>query len=378
MFSGFACLFALQHNLKQQLDIPDDQSARSFNFSYCVSALYWGQVVFRFGHEGLLRSLSAGQRSQLALTVMGFVLLALWWTWTRKVHSLPLVGLAYFTGGAGLGTFEGNFVQLLGQLHPEAKLHGISGIPVGIFLVVVVGFALIGLGLVSSGDIYAAAGIACFAAVWLMQPVLAAPGREAETAEEVWSPVVESAMRSGRRSVAARADPGAMKKVQYLTSVVYFLNMSIVSCWSPGVLLYVYNSDHVTVTGLGRISTSLFFSVFSSFGFVADLVSRKLIYLWSVSPPSPVYFLALSVVGVSLLTTRSAMMAPLGTLLVFLGNGSIYACSCRLIDNVRGDDQVRSRANSLFFAAGDVGSIIGASLIPHIAALLTTHSLVNV
>jgi hypothetical protein len=191
--------------------------------------------------------------------------------------------------------------------------------------------------------------------------------------EEVWSPVVESAMRSGtpvRQRVAEIRRAPRMKQI-YISSAAYMVNMCIVSGWSPGVLLYVYNTKYVHLAYLGEITTSLFFSVFSSFGFVADLLSRKFVYLPSFSSTSvqPPYLLLFTLLGVTVLALQEPELAPLGTLMVFLGNGSIYACSCRLIDGLASEDEMR-KANTVFFAAGDVGAILGASLIPHLRALM--------
>ncbi len=158
-----------------------------------------------------------------------------------------------------------------------------------------------------------------------------------------------------------------------VASIVYSINMTVVSSWSPGVLLYLYNQDYVSVKYVGRLQTSLFFSVFSSFGFAADLVSRKCVYLWTLADLPVWVFLLSTGAGVTLLSLQQPLLAPVGTLLVFFANGSIYACSCRLIDRLA-TEQLVARANSWFFAAGDLGSIAGASLIPYIRSLLTNSS----
>jgi hypothetical protein len=236
------------------------------------------------------------------------------WRWR-----LQAVGGLYFMGGAALGVFEGNFVQHLGRWHSEAKLIGISGIPVGIFLIVVVGFAVMGLGWVGAKGLYGVTALGCGIAVFSLDLFETSHHVRAAWEEEgVWSPILESAARSGIYEELENEveDEISHWRVVVVCALTYFLNMAVVSAWSPGVLLYLYNESTVYLEFIGFISTSLFLAVFSSFGFVADLVSRKLVYIWC--PEYPIVFLSLTLIGLGVLVCQKPLIAPLGTMFIFL------------------------------------------------------------
>lgn len=157
---------------------------------------------------------------------------------------------------------------------------------------------------------------------------------------------------------------------------VFMVNMLIVSAFSPGVLLYLYNTPRIQLLPGDQVddlvvSTGYFFATFSSFGFIADVVSRKRVYA-KKSLSHPVGYLLLTLLGVSVILAQIPLVAPVGTLLIFFANGSIYAQSCRWID-ARAENKSLVFSNSVFFFMGDCGSVIGALLIPFIRDFMATH-----
>jgi hypothetical protein len=146
--------------------------------------------------------------------------------------------------------------------------------------------------------------------------------------------------------------------------------MLFVAAFSPGVLLYLLNDAYVEIFPSQWIRTGIFFAIFSSFGFVGDVVSRRIVY--SMKPKfHPIWYLALTAAGVCIIVSMVPVIAPIGTFLVFFANGSIYAQSCRLLDSKLETEKVSVLGNSLFFFLGDCGSVIGALSVPFIRDLLT-------
>ena len=365
VFSGFASLFALQHSVKHALNIPDDESTQSHRFSYAVSTLYFGQLIGRFGHHFACACLGTKRRAIAGSLMMFLSVASLFIIQTMpKFQRISLVSVAYFTGGIGLGSFETNYVSQLSHLGRKTKLFGILGVPLGIFLVVVPGYGAIGLGLIRPAFVYfaVALGILLSSIVLATLPCPDQPVHEEESNDEAWS--VQLAARnmefSGRIGIIeALQDCRFWLKTVTRVGWVFMVNLVIVTCFSPGVLLYLYGDS----VGLNwKIPRDLFFAIFSFFGCFADTWSRRIAYRIT-EQVKPDKFLLLTALGVLMVASLIPTIAPFGTFLVFMANGSIYAHSCRIIDkNV--DRKFLLAANSVFFIMGDCGSILGSLMIP--------------
>ena len=118
-----------------------------------------------------------------------------------------------------------------------------------------------------------------------------------------------------------------------------------------------------------------FFSLYNTFTFLGGSISRKVAYLDTVGRPIGL-FLLFSVAGVALNVVGSqtgvGVLALLGGMCVFLGNGSIYNRSTKNIDN-----NVASVFNltalSTWLLIGDLGSVAGSNLTPYLSQWLGNH-----
>ena len=263
--------------------------------------------------------------------------------------------------------------MVLAALGHRTKIIGISGIPIGIFLVIVPGFIAVTAGLpveyiywsvfamLLGGMAILLNGLTFPEIDWLLSSAESLGGRTLDDG-------LEDIEVEARESEA----PGSLAWVMPVVSVglVFTVNMLVVSAFSPGVLLYLYNTPRIPIQTpwwSGEVLTGYFFAIFSSFGFIADVVSRKRVYSRKPSV-HPVWFLPFTMLGVVVIGTGIPAIAPIGTLSIFFGNGSIYAQSCRWIDMRIKRDLVF--ANSLFFFLGDCGSVIGSFLIPFIRDIM--------
>lgn len=367
VFAGYACLFSMQHMIKMFFEIPDDDSAESHSFSYTITAMYISNLIFRLGQNVLLGALSPRQRAFIGLAAMtvSMLLLGVKVFWLNQ-KQLSTVTFAYALGGVAIGTFETNFSVVLAALGTKTKVYGISGIPLGIFIVIVPGFIAVTAGCNIVYIYLLVAGLLIVGGL-----VLICGLRYPEIDEKRL--LLVSSSSSFRKN----------QKVQWIIPVlslgtVFSINMLFVSAFSPGVLLYLYNQPQINLLFLPSplvVPTGYFFAVFSSLGFFADVLSRKRIY---TSKPlhHPVGYLLLTALGVSILTMKKQVppfFAPFATFLIFFANGSIYAQACRKLDHllVKCDPSLLVVANSVFFFLGDCGSVIGALLIPFIRDLLS-------
>lgn len=364
LFAGYAALFSLQHVIKVWFGIPDDDSSASHHFSFAITSLYVWNLVFRLGHNVLLRPFSPRRRALIGLCSMAISMLVLALVvFHLGFKSTLVVAVAYAFGGIAVGTFETNYSVVLAALGHRTKIFGISGIPVGIFLVIVPGFIAVTAGLPVVYIYWCVLGL-LVVGVGVLLYGLNFPDID----WLVSSDEEESIPGEQSPTIVAIDHPHSSRTERWMLPVVsvglvFTLNMMFVSAFSPGVLLYLYNGATVSVAGTA-VSTGYFLATFSSFGFVADVLSRKRIYA-KKPEHHPVRFLALTAAGVGVILLQNPLIAPLGTFLVFYANGSIYAQSCRWMDRVL-DAKVLVMANSVFFFLGDCGSVIGAVLIPFI------------
>ena len=365
LFSGYAALFSLQHVIKTFFGIPDDNSPESHHFSFAITCLYIWNLIFRLGHNVILHPFTPRLRALVGLLsmVVSMSLLGIG-IFTLGYRSTTLLAIAYAFGGIAVGTFETNYSVVLAALGNKTKIYGISGIPLGIFLVIVPGFIAVTAGL---PVVYIYASVVCLLIVGILILIFGLEFPEIDWLLSVDSEYGDPQQRglSSFRSLECRDKTTHWFLPVVSVGLVFTLNMLFVSAFSPGVLLYLYNTPTVYLTPLANsLATGYFFATFSSFGFVADVLSRKRIY--SKKPTHhPIRYLILTAFGVAIIIAQMPIIAPIGTLLVFYANGSIYAQSCRWLD-MRLDPRVQVIANSVFFFLGDCGSVIGAILIPFI------------
>jgi MFS family permease len=380
IFAGYAALFSMQHVIKVYFGIPDDDSKASHDFSFAITSLYLWNLIFRLGHNVILRPFGPRQRSLMGLCAMvvSMLILAVF-VFGQGIKSIYLVALAYAFGGIAIGTFETNYSVVLAALGNKTKVIGISGIPVGIFLIIVPGFVAVTAGLAVE-YIYWSVVALVVGAIGILMSGLTFPEVDWLLSSNSLDMEVDRLEATGDDlSVQGETNVGTVREKGWVLKVisvglVFTLNMLFVSAFSPGVLLYLYNTSSISLLPLDwTISTGYFFAIFSSFGFVADVVSRRRIYAKKPRLMHPVRFLVLTAMGVGIILLRLPLIAPLGTLLVFYANGSIYAQSCRWIDLVMvgTENKFLVFANSIFFFLGDCGSVLGALLIPFIRDLMS-------
>ena len=378
VFSGYAALFSLQHVIKVFFGIPDDNSESSHQFSFAITVQYICNLIFRLGHNAILMPFTPRQRCLVGLVSMGISMSILSiGIFTLQIRSLPLLATAYGFGGCAVGVFETNYSVVLAALGNQTKIFGISGIPLGIFLVIVPGFIAVGMGMDVRCIYWSVLILLCLGAFVLFN-VIHYPEvdsllswndndddyNEAETTDgagHMFPTTNEHRTKSSKKWILPVISVG----------VVFLVNMMFVSAFSPGVLLYILNGPQVNMYSSLAIRTGYFFAIFSSCGFVGDVISRRLVYRRSSANPfHPIWYLVFTACGVLIIIAQIPLIAPIGTFLVFFGNGSIYAQSCRKLDTFL-DPSVSVWGNSLFFFLGDCGSVIGAVSIPYVRDLMT-------
>jgi hypothetical protein len=354
MFAGYASLFGLQHELKARFNLADNDSAASHAFSFAVSFQFIFNLIFRPGHNIFFSFLSARQRVYAAMTSMMcamFVLSVVIVIFEQ--HRLCWVVLAYSLGGVAVGTFECNFFSTITPLGHATKHRAIMAIPIGIASVLIFGFFAMGPPFhVSVAALYltAAAGLACGMVVMATR-------------------IPDVPMQSGGKQAGLGTFISDLRQFRkWLPQIWHYplagtIDMFTLSCFSPGVLLYIYNGKTVALTSSMVIPTDSFFAIFNFFNMLGGVTGRAISY--RMKPRHPICYAIINVVGVSICLLKIPLLAPLGTFIVMMGDGLIYGALAKHIDT-HVPKEFNLTAFSFRFVMSDVGSVIGANSISYV------------
>jgi len=142
------------------------------------------------------------------------------------------------------------------------------------------------------------------------------------------------------------------------------VDMFALSCFSPGVALFIYNGASVDVLP-GRLvmPTETFFALYNTTNMLGGLLGRCLSY--RLKPRHPVCYGIFTILGVTLLLSRVPALAPLSTFFVMLGDGLIYGTISRHVDT-HVPKEFNLTAISYWLFVGDFGSVAGSNMISYI------------
>jgi len=357
LFCGYAALFGLQHNVKAAFKIKDDSSSLSHDFGVAVSALYISNLIFRFAHNIFFGCVTPRKRVYLSMTAMMLSMLVIAVViMILESHRLCWVVLAYSLGGVGVGSFESNLLACLTPFGHRTKHIAILGIPVGITLVLVGGFFLMGPPFeLPVTTIYLGVAVGLFLGMLVLAlriPVVA-NDPSTPTKGQIGLRKFVDDVRQFRRWLPQL----------WHYPVATMVDMFTLSCFSPGVALYLYNQKTVAV-GLGVVMhTDSFFAAYNTTNMLGGLLGRWMSY--KLSPRHPLVYSVFNLIGVALLLTRVPSLAPLSTFLVMLGDGLIYGTVSRHIDT-HVPKEFNLTALSYWLFIGDFGSIFGSNMISYI------------
>lgn len=131
-YRGYACLNALQHKIKVVFGINDSTDPRSLEFSYAVSCLYLGNLVFRLMHNVVFFWLIPRHRVYMSFCLMACSMSLLGvLVFLLEIKEMSIIFIAYAMGGVSIGTFESNLLSSVAPLGHATKTWAVIGIPVG-------------------------------------------------------------------------------------------------------------------------------------------------------------------------------------------------------------------------------------------------------
>jgi len=352
LFCGYACLFALQHEIKQVYNIADNNSELSHLYGIAASLVYVGNLIFRLGHNFFFWFMEPRTRvivSMVSMTCSMLIICLIFFAFSHP--SLAWVFVAYAFGGIAIGTFESNILSTIAPLGKSTKLWAIIAIPVGILSITVGGFALLQAG-VHPGFIYL--GVLIFLLFGLLLYIF-----------RIYRLNLIS------NAITIREFFHQLKQWrQWLPmikwhSLALMIDMLCVSLFSPGVMLYIYDQKYVNFPWFhGKLQKDWLFVIYDASFFIGDTLSRKIFY--PVRIILPFFFLAFAAAGIGCALSNISFLVPFCGLFVSFCNGSIYAQANRNIDaNV--DKRYSLIAFSFWLFIGDIGSVVGSNLIPYIS-----------
>jgi MFS family permease len=306
------------------------------------------------GHNVLFFYVPPRVRVLISMTSMALsmtILTGIFFILDHQHLSLAWVFLAYGFGGLGIGTFESNLLSCISPLGKTTKFWAILGMPIGINLITVGGFLLLEAG-VSAGYIYF--GVMIFVLVGIAL-FLVRIYRESG---------VRTAITLIEFIYELRQWKSWFPHIQW-HCLALMVDMFCVSMFSPGVMLYIYDSPYVSFPWFrGKLKKDYVFSIYDTGFFIGDTLSRKIFYPRKIV--FPLFFWVFAIIGVACgLSNVSELIFFCGFLVAFC-NGSIYAQANRKIDSTI-DKKHSLIAFSCWLFVGDIGSVLGSNLISYVS-----------
>jgi hypothetical protein len=302
--SGYAALFALQKELRNHFGITDDDKDRMRIFGAAASFLYFGNLIFRMGHNVVFAFLRPRNRVVVSFLSMITSMLILVSIFLFDVQWLGIVFFAYFFGGIGIGTFEANVLNVCTCCGPQTKLWAVIGIPIGVVVVTIGGFLLLQVG-VYVQVIYAGVCVMLFIGLFLYSIRIWRTGLSAR------APSVSEFIGD------LRAFREWLPHVRW-HAVMMAINMFFVSLLSPGLILYLYEGDPIELKPFSwKIPRNLFFAIYDAGFFIGDSTSRKIFYKRRTY--IPFVFLIFTVLGGLCAFSTLPLIVPLGGFFVAFG-----------------------------------------------------------
>eukprot|EP00928_Gymnodinium_smaydae_P036220 TRINITY_DN2533_c0_g2_i2.p1 TRINITY_DN2533_c0_g2~~TRINITY_DN2533_c0_g2_i2.p1 ORF type:complete len:557 (-),score=80.39 TRINITY_DN2533_c0_g2_i2:102-1772(-) len=362
MFMSYAMLFGLQHEVKASLGLSDDKSEASESFGYAVSAMFWCNMIMRFGHRILLGWIPPWHRVFLAMVLPLISMLVIGVVIMRwQVRDIRLVYVAYILGGLGISTFEVSFLSLLTPFGAGTKRAAITAIPVGVNVVLCGVFFVLGPPFsVAPSSTYCGVALAIlFGMVVLVMRIPAGPRRAREDSTDVEA-VTEVCDVKGRKPSVVMMMGRRSEHSMWTRCAMYALSMCCLTLFNPGVLVYIYDGAVVSLSPGVVLHTPTFFAFVSTCGMVGSVLGRK--FGHRLRRRHPATYICASLTGVLLMLLWIPALVPAGSFLVMLSDGLIYESMSSYVDT-HYPKQYNSAAISCWLFVGDLGSTLGSSAI---------------
>ncbi|PRP84280.1 hypothetical protein PROFUN_08300 [Planoprotostelium fungivorum] len=345
VFSGLACLSALQYEVKMLLQISPG-TPQSDVFQAAVAMVYVGILLFRIGHYVVFRHFLPRSRvliSQLCVTAS--ILMFVWMFFvSREDTNIAWVYIAYFLGGVGIGIFESNLFNSISTIGPYNKFWAILGIPIGVNIIAIGAFILLKFDFFP-GWIFAAT------AVMNTIGVLA------------W--LIRIYPNAGEAPSVSFSELIAQLKLwrEWLPQIAWHS----FALSTNRFFVALFNPVDLRISSPTSLDRNIFFAIYDTGFFIGDFISRRIFYPMRIF--HPIWFLIFSIGGGVLSLVPAPLVNLFGGFLVAFANGAIYAQSTKKVET-----EVRSRFNLMSFSVwliiGDVGSVIGANLTQVLATLV--------
>jgi len=358
VFCGYACLFALQAQVKSEYGIANNASPLSHEFSVAASLVYIGNFVFRLGHNVFFAPFQPRTRVIISMISMSFsmALICIVFYFLKNAN-LGWVFAAYAFGGMSIGTFESNLLSTITPIGKRTKFWAILAIPTGILSVTVGGFALLQAGLHASYIYLFVAVYNLFGALLFILRFYRHPSANmnAISLRDFIQQLLE--FREWLPQIAWH-------------SIALLGDMFCVAMFSPGVILYIYSAPYISFPWFhSKLSKDWLFCAYDAGFFLGDFLSRRIFY--PVRIVFPLVFWIFASIGVAAALCSFSFFVPFAGFFVAFCNGSIYSQANRRIDTTV-DKKYNLIAFSFWLFIGDIGSVIGSNSIPYVKDRVTS------
>mmetsp|Transcript_104127 Transcript_104127/g.304027 ORF Transcript_104127/g.304027 Transcript_104127/m.304027 type:complete len:412 (-) Transcript_104127:118-1353(-) len=360
VFQGYACYVTLQHFLKHEMGADESET-----FTQAAVFMHYGKLAMRVGHDLVLPCFSSWMRVNIAMALMlAGVLVPPILVYGMGCKWMGLAFLHFSMLGISVGIFEGVYLSVISPLGAATKFWAVLGPPLGMGTV-----NILGLLITSSGvpPVLIYVYVACclplgMAIFWRHAP---------PPAGVVHKPVSFAVALGSAKAWLPKMAPFFVAK----------LVGSFVMDNTPG-WFYVFN-DNTGVPFWGPTSAwlmnhDLYFAAVNLSVFFGDTLSRRVPYIVSSNSSRTRMALLTSAILTSCLgfymeSFATAVVTLFAGFVAFWGNGLSYAVSTKFIDSTIPEEYNRA-VYSIWCMTGDLGGILGASLIDVVNAFFCPRS----
>ncbi|CAL5977926.1 Major_facilitator superfamily protein [Hexamita inflata] len=369
MFMGYATCFNLQRYMKETLMVEPGLFSTAYGF------LYMGNLLFRFFHNyfwiftkpfwRIIISYASMCCAEICMIIVQIV------KWDPKKNNSWLAFITFAFAGVGIGTFESNVLSVMSIVSPGARYFSVIGIPVGVNIITIFSFLIIGAfeGVATPGHVCAfifGVVIVMMIVATIILFVYVPHGKfiSKNDYKEINEDGTTSYKQDDDQTTSIHYLPNAFKNYKkWLPQVLpnalsMCANMFTVSQFAPGIVLYTINSSRF-VKFLGMTMKADYYRcIFGVLTFLGDFCSRLIFE--KVKFIFPPMFLMANLIGVLMVISGIPEVMIIGNFMIMFSNGIIYVQTSKWIKEVTKGTDYNLSSYSFWLFVGDLGSVVAS------------------
>lgn len=361
VFMGYACCFALQQKLSVNFGLTLGASGDKLSNTYGVatSFVYFFNLIFRvLGHNIVFGCLSPKWRVTTSLISMIIGMCFFIFVSNRKSNPVGLAFIPFAFCGVCEGSYGPNMLNVVNNMG-NTRLYVVLAMPVGVSLITILGFFLMGFG-VPYTVFYIVTAVCLLIAIILYHLTVFPEACRNSSGQHNFN------LKDFGNDICNIGD--WFPKI-WFCSLVFLLNMVCLALFNPGCTLYTYQS-RVTYRLLGfTIDNNFFMLAYNTCSFLGDFFSRKVMDKKRII--NPVFYFILLCFGFAINISQIPEIVPFAAFCFSWANGGLYVQCTKLISMLF-KEKYHLTATSTWLFIGDSGSTSGANIVQFLRPVIAS------